>query len=573
MFQLSTLLPLLVFIFTSYLFNKTKLEKEKSFIWMISLFEAFISYLIVYLIFFTNFLTGIFPFFLLILLLIGVSYSLFLIEKDLDKDLDLQIETIKNNLILYVLTFAPFYLLLTIFRFQGPFLQTLYSLLIVLVLVFSYFLLRRKVDQFLQAIQTNLFDTTERTIAFVGGSILFLILFTFLFNLPIEGIKQDFNLLDNRPYLSTDRLPIDLDNNFKRDTLFELTFEEEFEEELLDFYYYEGTLYLYTNNTLYSIDPSSGEIIYSESGFLRDYSVDPFQKQDLFFTQEDQLYFLNNNMVYQLSENTYDLMDVSMVEESQVFRHNGQIHLLHKIDENNYDIRVLSGDSFSYLESVDLTSIEEGYTLDIIGDTLFYKNDQVYEAYFNAEKVFTRIGEQPAYDALNEIMYSTTFDEVSVSTIYYQTKGEFLIEEYERNFEQNTLGFAHQGLIYYYAALDEEAEHLDIMNKDFTFQAIHSIFEYKPFWIGNTYNTTRIVDFQTSEEGISYLQVDKNEKELLLSYHTLVQAKTGLDLPFYAHYGLWVLIPTILGYLIPISNYRKSISIIGFDETIKKKTK
>ena len=573
MFQLYTLLPLLVFIFTSYLFNKTKLEKEKSFIWMISLFEAFISYLIVYLIFFTNFLTGIFPFFLLILLLIGVSYSLFLIEKDLDKDLDLQIETIKNNLILYVLTFAPFYLLLTIFRFQGPFLQTLYSLLIVLVLVFSYFLLRRKVDQFLQAIQTNLFDTTERTIAFVGGSILFLILFAFLFNLPIEGIKQDLNLLDNRPYLSTDRLPIDLENNFKRDTLFEMTFENEFEEELLDFYYYEGTLYLYTNNTLYSINPSSGEIIYSESGFLRDYSVDPFQKQDLFFTQEDQLYFLNNNMVYQLSENTYDLMDVSMVEESQVFRHNGQIHLLHKIDENNYDIRVLSGDSFSYLESVDLTSIEEGYTLDIIGDTLFYKNDQVYEAYFDAEKVFTRIGEQPAYDALNEIMYSTTFDEVSVSTIYYQTKGEFLIEEYERNFEQNTLGFAHQGLIYYYAALDEEAEHLDIMNKDLTFQAIHSIFEYKPFWIGNAYNTTRIVDFQTSEEGISYLQVDKNEKELLLSYHTLVQAKTGLDLPFYAHYGLWVLIPTILGYLIPISNYRKSISIIGFDETIKKKTK
>jgi hypothetical protein len=540
---------------------------------MISLFEAFISYLIVYLLFFTNFLTGIFPFFLLILLLIGVSYSLFLIEKDLDKDLDLQIETIKNNLVLYVLTFAPFYFLLTIFRFQGPFLQTLYSLLIVLVLVFSYFLLRRKVDQFLQAIQTNLFDTTERTIAFVGGSILFLILFAFLFNLPIEGIKQDLNLLDNRPYLSTDRLPIDLENNFKRDTLFELTFDNEFEEEILDFYYYESTLYLYTNNTLYSIDPSSGEIIYSESGFLRDYSVDHFQKQDLFFTQEGQLYFLNNNMVYQLSENTYDLMDVSMVEESQVFRHNGQIHLLHKIDENNYDIRVLSGDSFSYLESIDLTSKEEGYTLDIIGDTLFYKNDQVYEAYFDAEKVFTRIGEQPAYDALNEIMYSTKFDEVNVSTIYYQTKGEFLIEEYERNFEQNTLGFAHQGLIYYYAALDEEAEHLDIMNKDLTFQAIHSIFEYKPFWIGNAYNTTRIVDFQTSEEGISYLQVDKNEKELLLSYHTLVQSKTGLDLPFYAHYGLWVLIPTILGYLIPISNYRKSISIIGFDETIKKKTK
>lgn len=579
MFQLYTILPLIFLLVSSYLFNRNKLTESTTRIVIISLLEGLISYLVVYLIFFEGFFSFIMQFILTFLLIAILAYILFTIDSDLDEDIDLQIETIKNNLIVFFITIAPFYLSLTIFRFQPVVLQILYSLLVVAAILSLYMLTRNKIEQLIEYFFMNIIDTTERALVILGGGALFLIIFALLFNIPREGIKQELNLSDAVPYFSSDSLPINLDNNFKHETHFKLSLSKEFGENLIDYYVFDGTLYLYDGDTIYSMDPSSGEILYSQSNILKLNSVKRTMIKYEFFVQDDNLYFLSSNNLLQLTENTY----TSIFETDQTFRmftHEGQVHFLHLTDYAEYTIDKLNNNEIEYVETVTLDNYASYSSFTVIDNTLFLSNHYLnYSNYFNRQHTFKISEPPPIYDNQNHIIYTTFYDEVENDTYYYQYRVDEETRTYKRSGLQNTLGFSHLGNAFFYptlvkdedTSLTDERNHLEIMGDNFEFQVVHSFTQYKTFWFANEYTESNILNYHKIDQGITYMQVDQNDKEILLSYHTLMKKETGLNAPFYSHYALWMLIPTLLVFFLPLTNSREHITSIGFDEVMKNK--
>lgn len=570
MFQFYTVMPLVFLLISSYVFNRKKLQASTPYIWMISGLEGIVSYLVIYLIFFEGFLSTFFLYFLLIIGLSLLAFILFFIERDLDEELDLQAETIKNNLIVFFLTLAPFYISLTIFRFQNTMVQLLLSILIVTVLLVLYALTRKRIEQFKQFLANDVFDTTERALGFIGGSLILIIIFALLFNIPRETMKQKLNLTDNVSYFTWNDAPINLTNNFKHKTEFSLSFADELENELNDYYVMEGILYLHDGITLYSIDIETGEIIHSQTNLLGRLSGLENKVKTNFFKEDGQMYFLARDSVYKVTSENYTTIFETDALMTNLYYHNNTAYLLQMIEPMMYDIYHFENDEFTYVESVDLSENGDYNSLSIIDHTLFYQNDEVYTDYYNNAFSYAYLEGSSSYDQVNQIMYTSYYDEISNSTIYYQVTSPTSINEFSRKNLQNRFSFTNNGFVFYYAPLDEQISYLDIVNTSFELQAVHNHIQYKTFWIGNEYTSSKILNYQEIDDSLTYLQVDKNAKKTVLSLHVISEEQVGLHTPFYSHYALWFTIPTIIVFLFPITNYRKHITIIGFNESMKK---
>lgn len=574
MFSIFTISPIILLLFSSYLFNRKKLKQSLSYTIMISTFEAILSYFIVYLIFFEGFFSAVYQLFIFVILLAIIAYVLFFVERDLDSDLDLQVETIKNNLVLFFITVAPFYLFLTVFRFQGVFLQILYSFLVALVILFVYFFFRKRIDQLMESLVYFVFDTTERALTIFGGGLLFIFVFALMFNVSTNDIKQQLNLTDNVSYLSFNDLPQNLDNNFKHKTKFKITLDQGIDAEFADYYVYEGMLYLYSEfNTLYTIDIESESIIHRQflSGIYWSNPIKDEEIKQLFFEQDNQLYLLTPSTLYQVSPESYTMINLIDMENLSVFYDNDQPHLLGLTDTGIYQIHRIVNNEVVLVESVDLASSEMYDELVVIDDTLFYQNEDIYTEYYDDEYSFARISESSIYDAENHIMYATFYDEIEVKTIYYQSKSVTSIEEYELSKMGNLIGFSFDGLIYFVEPPEEGIGRVEIMNKDFDFQGIHNHLDYQKFWMGNQFTNSRIINYAKIDDELTYLQLDTKFDESLLTFHVIEERPTGIDAPFYSHHGLWMMFPIVLALFIPLSDYRKHITFIGFSESVKKK--
>jgi hypothetical protein len=124
------LLPLVFFIITSYYFNRRKADIDKTSVIPLALCEALWSYLITIIFFLDGYLTIFGRFALIFMLMLIFGYIVVRIEEKYDRDSYLQIETVKNNLVLFATTVLPMYVFLTVFRFYGFVLQILFSILL-----------------------------------------------------------------------------------------------------------------------------------------------------------------------------------------------------------------------------------------------------------------------------------------------------------------------------------------------------------------------------------------------------------------------------------------------------------
>lgn len=574
MFSIYTVIPLIVFLVSSYLFNRKKLEQSLSYTMMISVFEGILTFLIVYLIFFEGFFSAIYQYFLFIILLAILSYVLFFIERDLDRDVDLQVETIKNNLVLFFITIAPFYVFLTVFRYQSVFLQILYSILIVFGLLFVYLFFRKWIDQTIKSLSSFVFDTTERALGMIGGGLLFIIIFFLLFNISMSGIKQELNLSDNISYFSYQDFPVRLENNFNHETEFKFTIDEEMDMEFIDYYVDEGMLYLYSDsNALYTIDIDSGLILHHQflSGIYGSNSIEEDDLKQMFFIQNDQLYFLTPSTLYQVNAEEYVIVNLTADTNLDVFYQENQPYFLRLMDTGVYQIHHVEDNDVELVESVDLTTSGVYDELVVIDDILFYQNDAIYHQYYD-DYSFARLDGHSIYDEKNHIMYTTVYDEVEQDTVYYQSSNETSVKEYALSNMQNMNGFSHDGNVYYVEPFENGLGRIDIMNKDFVFQGIHNHLLYQNFWIGHQYTKSSIINYVIIDDKPTYLQLDQTEDEMQFSLHLIEERPIGMNLPFYAHHGLWMLLPSVLALFFPLSDYRKHISFIGFKESLKKKS-
>lgn len=581
MLNLYTISPIIFFLVFAYLFNKNKLEESNSYIMLISIFEAVLGYLIVYFIFFAGFFSALYQYVLVIFLIAIVAYILFFIERDLDTDIDLQSESVKNILILFFITIGPFYLSLTVFRFHDILSQILYSSLVVIVIVCLYILLRKFVDPLLEVLKDTIFDTTERALAIIGGGIIFLIICALIFNIPTSNIKQKLNLTDHKPYVTFTDFPVILENNFDHQTDFQFTLELEEDTRFVDYFVYQDYLYLLSENRdLYTIDINSGEMIHTE--FLREVAGSELANDEtvrqFFFVQDDTLYLLAKYGLYQLSPENYTTLDTTDLINVGLIKYNNEIKFLRQVDTAIYQIYTVDNNQLSLEETINLTEPGGYDELVIIGETLFYQNDTTLTEYYQSQHSFLRINSSMIYDDVNHIMYATVYDDIERETVYYQSINGTDYEELRLSKKHNMIGFSHEGNTYYlrasergFGVIEGPFERIEIMDEDFTFQAVHYFLDYEKFWIGHDYTKTSIVNYVTIDERLTYLQIDQNTQESLVSFHIIEEEETGLNAPFYAHHSLWMIFLTIIALFIPITNYREHITVIGFQEVFRRK--
>jgi len=577
MFNLYAVIPLIILLISSYFFNKKKLDESTPYILMVSTFEGVISYFIAYLIFFEGFFTRFYQYLFMFLLIFIISYIFFLIEKDLDNDMDLQIETIKNNLILFFITIAPLYLFLTIFRFQPLNLQIIYSVLATSGITLIYIIFREPFNKLTESIYMYFAEATANIFLVLWAVVVLLILTIVLIDVPINTLRQKWNLSDNVPYLMFDGFPTTLDNDFKQTKDFQIEIPNELNNSLIDYYVDGDYLYLYDeSHSFYTIDINDQSILHTmnvQMGIEDSSPINFDQITNLFFTDDDQLYILSATGLYHISPSNYELVSPINARNATLFVHNNKTYILQSNGLGTYEILKLENDELVVHEEINLDDYTDATRMSVISETLFLVTEETYIDYYNDDYSFEYINSSPIYDRRNHILYSTSYDVIENTTLYYQSTSPSDSKQFELLRKTNTYGIAVNGNIYYVEHPEESFGRVEIMNDQFAFQGIINHRSNTKFWITKQYQESQIINYLEIDGQLTYLQMERNSNYTLLTLNIIEEHETGIPATFYSYYGLFNFIPIFIFLFIPMSNYRLEITFIGFDQILKKSKK
>ncbi|MGS0972826.1 MAG: hypothetical protein ACVCEJ_06300 [Candidatus Izemoplasmataceae bacterium] len=573
MLNLYTLLPLLFLLISSFYFNKKKLDESLPYILMVSFFEGIISYFFVYLIFLEGFFDKFYQYLIMFLLIAVISYIFFLIEKDLDNDMDLQIETIKNNLILYAITIAPFYIFLTVFRFEGPFIQVLYSVLSTSSIIFIYMFFREPLNYFTESIYLYFAEATANIFLLLWGVVVFLVITFALIDIPVNIVRQQLNLSDNVPYFSFNDFPTNLDNNFSQEKAFQFELPENLGTNLVDYYLDGDLLYVYSNqDVLYTIDVTKEEIIYSTKlGIVsEDGGVTFNQITNIFFESNDQLYILSRSGLHKINPTNYEMISTDKTTNTKIFYHNEEPFLLKTQGSGLYHIYQVEDDEIVLYEEIERDSENNFTSFTVISSTLFKIDGDIYIDYFDDEYSFQFVNSSPLYDKENHLMYYSYYEN-QTSTVYIQAISQTIVNEKTLRKLHNTYGIIVDEHVFYVEPPEQSIGRIEITNPTFQIDSIINHRKNTRFWVANQYHNSYIINYLAIDNELTYLQVEQNNHKTLLTLEVIKELETGLSLPFYSFYGLFNFIPVLVFLFIPMSNYRTEITFIGFDQLLKKK--
>ena len=260
------ILPFILFLVTSFLLNRKKAKDNKLYLYLVSTLEAIISYLFVA----AFFLQGFFPRFLYlsisILGLMFLTLIFFYLNREGEDQWDTQIETIKNNILIFFKSLLPFYFLMIIFRFAHPILQISLSLIITIAMHILAVVLRQLWKEPVKVFFRNLSLSSPVKSLWLWITILFVIIFNILFELPTQTIKSAFNLNDRVSYWSFDGLPTDIQNNYQSNKIGQWKIEDDLSGAIVDYYETSTHLFIITDkDDIRVIDKSSNEITLSTS--------------------------------------------------------------------------------------------------------------------------------------------------------------------------------------------------------------------------------------------------------------------------------------------------------------------
>jgi hypothetical protein len=584
MFNVFALIPLVFFLISSYFFNRNKLIESKDRIILISAFEAFFCYFLVTLIFLESFLRNFLVYLLIIFLMLFILIVILTIQKENDEDWDLKIETMKNNIILFFLTLAPFYLFLTIFRFQNLLNQVLFSFLGIVVIYFVELLLKKIMKPVWEKIV--FFFETEGLKKYVSIFILIvgLGLFSWMFDLPFGKVKHSLNLNDYVGYFSFDGYERHLNQQFKSDKNFTFKFPLDINSSVLDYYHDDSSVYFYTSdNKIGKIDKQSNRLVYIDA--LSDYlEQDPYDITDiniirkLFFIENNELYILSKSGIYLATETGFtEIHDEITSTNSSIFYVDNQIHFLKTaIDETYFDYIMVDGvisvNQMLTTGSVGVHDIKEYL---VISERLFFKESGLTLFLHSNpnDSFFVRPG-YPVYDEVNDYMYFSRnlnyYLPIRRDTAYFKVPilGRDTSITFEKQFNMTAYIV---GENVYLFDMNPGFERIEIINKDFEITAVSYPIKSEPFWFDNQIVKRYVGNVKDNNNVLEYLLVEHSSNQVTLSIHTLTERQTGMNLPFYSHHGLWMFIPVFIAMLIPMTHYRQHITIISFDEITKKR--
>jgi hypothetical protein len=583
MFNVFAIIPLVFFLISSYLFNRNKLIESKDRIYLISAFEGFFCYFLTTLIFLESFLRSFLAYFLLIVLILFILIILLMLQKDNDEDWDLKVETIKNNMILFFLTLAPFYIFLTIFRFHSLLSQILFSLFGVVIIYFLELLLKKLLKPLWKKIV--FFFETEGLKKYISIFIVFvfIVLFSWMFDLPINKLKHNLNLNDYTGYMSFDGYERYLNQQFKTSRTYSITILLDRNSNVMDYHMLDDHLYFYTsNNQLGVVNKETNKLLYLE--FLSPHlEPDPYDISDenvirnLFFVEDDQLYLLAKSGIYLVNPTGFtEIHDEITSTNASIFYVETQIHFL-KIatDDNYFDYIMTNGEiSINHMLTIGPVGDYDITEYLVISERLFFKESGLSVFLHSNPNISYRVRPgYPIYDEQNDFMYFSRninyYMPIRTDTAYFRvpSQGRDTSITFEKPFNM-TAWIAGENI--YLFDMTPDFKRIEIIDANFKVSAVSYPVISEPFWYDNQIVRRYIGNVKAQNDHLEYLLVEHSSNKVTLSIHTLVEQDLSLNLPFYSHHGLWMFIPILIAMLVPITHYRQHITIISFDEITRK---
>ncbi|MBI9009996.1 MAG: hypothetical protein JEZ05_08185 [Tenericutes bacterium] len=575
------ILPLLLFIVTSYMLNSRKLIDGKLYIVVLSLLEAILSFLIIVLFFIQGYLPGFLYWSMSFFALLVGSLIFFYGHRDDDDQWDLQLETIKNNILIFLKTLLPMYFFIIMFRFWNPFLQILTAIILTILLALIAKALREYFSLPVSKFFRNLGMSSIVNTLWIWVVFVFIVAFNFVFQLPNESIKSFFNLNDSVAYLSYDEMPTDLQNNYNQKTLFSIKLENELEGSIADYYYDDEFLYLYTTRSEFLVFNNDGsELIYSESidgsilfDSTRRLSYEEYY--DYFVYVDGHILLFDTYGIYQVnSTGLIKLLDISNFY-SKHFLVNEALHLLVRTSETDYEIYQYDNGTFESLETIDTTT--KSYNeLVIISDYLFDFDEENYFLHSNNAIIFPyKINNTTVYDGDNSIMYYSQFIDTSVDVLTAgRTETVYTkITEFGEVFERAVKGQHSVDIVAYNNRLFVTGfKTMEVLAEDFEYDTIYNHVEIKSFLKANKYKSITYTQFNVIDEStIEFLQEQRNSDKILIQINRLVEEANPLQLPFYTHYGFLTIVPILIGCIFELTDFRTTTHVISYQNQINKK--
>lgn len=569
-------LVLTLIVAVSHRFNQEKLDDIPWKIWLISILEGLFGFGIIMMFLLVGFLSTFLMWFGSFLLIIGAGYVAFTIQKDLDSDLDWQIETAKNGLVVFLRTAFPLFVFLTIFRFQPALVQmglalaaTLLINIIALPFQRMFYHVWVKVIRYFQT-TFILKYVWLWVVAFV------LIALSFLFRFPKDHVAYALNLSDHAPYVHLDRFPVNLNNAFKSRDVLSVRVSNPLDAQIVDYALWDNVLYLYTTNEkIYVYDLEKESVLeYVLSDAYLQKSANRKELVNHFFENNGSLYVLGKSGLYQIIDEAPIYISDLHIGVAHRFVMNEENYFMRQLPDKQYALFRLDGHN---LDQIEIYSLEGTSFIKfvVIADTLFYQSLTHYTRFDQPDESYAIRQGVPAYDAKNRLMYYARnvhySDAITHDTQYYQIDqfGQVQFMSFIRSF--NMVGLVVDGHYVLTTPDSFQLERFEIMNSDFKHVAIHNPVNNTPFWIENQWTNVYMGNIRNQNGTLEYLQVESNQKHLLLTLRVLEHKEIGLSLPFYSHYALWVWIFILLGLIVPITNDRQYVTIIGFDQMTRKK--
>lgn len=569
MFNLYAIFPFFLLLSLAYYLNSKKLKDTKFQIFILSLIETTFGYLLLLMFFLQSFFPNIGYFMLNLLFFIIIAIVLYFFIKDDYEDTDLQIETIKNIIVIFLLTILPLYVFLTIFRFMPFYFQIILSLLSTLLLLYLSF--NHKIYE------RSFFKKILFKLSFVDPAGKFIIVFAMiaitaisvvLFQLPSNKVGEFLNLSNNIPFYSFDNFTTDINNNFIKDEVFKFDTENQFEigEKITDYYYDDQYLYYYTSfNRLFVFDLITEQQVLVERLDSPGFIIDENKLSASFANYNRFTYFDNKIILFGLYH-TYIVKNDTVTNISTVgdyfaeyYYEDNELFFLNEEIPDLFEIFKFDNGTITLVETIDL-STKNYEDLIVIYDTLFYYNVNEYTLFYDVSISFEIEDGNAIYDDVSQTMYYTKAG--NDTTQYIKVSFDGLSSNMFLNNLHNHLGIISGEYIYFVNEDTGELGNIEILNKDINVDSIFNHTESEKFFVGNKYYSNYISNYNDNDGILEFFQVDRSSDFITIGVYQLNHKEVDIDFPFYAHYGVWIFIPIIIAFFVPITNYRKTIVVL-----------
>lgn len=548
---------LIVLVFTLLrILKKTSLLSEVIYH---TAFQSLISYLFVMLFFFQGFIGRFYVALIIAMALLIISLFYFIKDTELSFMIDkvIKIEGIKNNILITLITVLPLYVVMTVFRYSPWYLQLALSLFIVMIIFLLSIFISKSMERIFQNLKNYFIELGTVKYVFIWVFIGIILFFGFFFQIPDNSLKKMLNLNNNSDYMSFDGLPIDIQNNFEQNQLVEFKLEDTLSLDIRDFYLLDEYLYLNYENFIEVYSSLNGQLVkrynlgYSENETTEQ---NPFNKYFIFYN--DNLYFTGYFGLYIVNEeNIEKISSLSYTNAKIYFDSQNIMYLLHGSSEDAYEIYEVNGNQVELTETVDLIFFDQ---LEVISETLFYKLDKDYYLYEDMSIKFENISGEKIYSKDRQLMY------------YYLNSKVYLNNQVET---KTVLELTPNKIVFGGIVQDKiiftDSERLDeskliIFNEDMTSINLFNHTDTDKFIKSRDYTYNYVASYRNINDSISFIQLETKEGGSLVQIYNLVEGQVDIQLPFYSHFGLYIVFIILLGIVIPITDDIKYVTYIDF---------